>query len=264
MTVEWNTWRAVMEDWTHYVSGWENRYFVKWGLDRSGARFVGADWQWKMEMSAWLADRNVPLLAITYSNRDDLAIQTYHRATWLLTWNGRTGASIFVPYGGQRRPLDRAPRSRSAPTETRHVVGSTGVWRRNYTAGTTLVNPDHAGSEHRRRPRLLPAQRSAGDQRQRPGALRRHPAGAADRVLDDPPPASPAAGPSCPGPGRPIVRPRDHKWPHAELRVRGQAPERPGGLRRTDRDPDRRRHRREGASVWYGAVTRRHLHDRGP
>ena len=142
VTVEWNTWHAVMEDWTHYVSGWENEYFVKWGLDRSGARFVGPDWQWKMEMAAWCADRDVPLLAITYSNRDDYSIQTYHRATWLLTWNGRTGASIFTPWESNvDHWTARATVDIGMPAETRHTIGSTGVWRRNYTGGTTLVNP---------------------------------------------------------------------------------------------------------------------------
>jgi len=95
-----------------------------------------------MEMAAWLADRDVPLLAITYSNRDDVSAQTYHRATWLLTWNGRTGASVFVP---DESDVDhwtsRATVEIGMPTQTRHQVGSTGVWRRDYTAGTVLVNP---------------------------------------------------------------------------------------------------------------------------
>lgn len=142
LTVEWDTWRPVLEDWTRYVSGWENEYFVKWGLDRSGARFEGADWRWKMEMAAWCADRGVPLLAVTYSNRDDIGAQLFHRATWLLTWNGRTGASIFVPYEDD---VDHwttvATAEVGQPTQARHEVGSSGVWRRDFTGGTVLVNP---------------------------------------------------------------------------------------------------------------------------
>ncbi|HEU5037920.1 MAG TPA: putative glycoside hydrolase [Nocardioides sp.] len=142
LTVEWNTWRGVLEDWTPYVSGWENEYFVKWGLDRAGARFVGPDWQWKTDLAAWCADRDVPLLAVTYSNRDDVAAQLYHRATWLLTWNGRTGASIFVP---EESDVDHwtsaATVEIGTPAERRHLVGNTGVWRRDYSGGTVLVNP---------------------------------------------------------------------------------------------------------------------------
>ncbi len=142
LTVEWNTWKAVLEDWTPYVSGWEDEYFVKWGLDRTGPRFAGQDWLWKMELAAWCADRDVPLLAITYSNRDDVAAQLYHRATWLLTWNGRTGASVFVP---DEPDVDHwtvaATVEIGRPAGSRHVVGDTGVWRRDYTGGTVLVNP---------------------------------------------------------------------------------------------------------------------------
>jgi hypothetical protein len=142
LTVEWDTWRTVLEDWTPYVSGWENEYFVKWGLDRSGPRFVGPDWQWKMEMAAWCADRDVPLLAVTYSNRHDRAAQLYHRATWLLTWNGRTGASVFVPYEDEVDHWTRAATAEiGLPTQARRLVGDTGVWRRDYTGGTVLVNP---------------------------------------------------------------------------------------------------------------------------
>jgi hypothetical protein len=144
LTVEWDNWHSVMADWTRYVSGWENEYFVKWGLGKSD-RFVGADWRWKMRMAAWCAQRGVPLLAITYSTMDDHAAQTYHRATWLLTWNGRTGSSIFVPDGDftdhwLSRPATRIGR----PIGARHVLADTGVYRRDYTGGVVLVNPTGA------------------------------------------------------------------------------------------------------------------------
>ena len=142
LTVEWNTWRGVVTDWTRYVSGWENEYFVKWGLDRAGARFAGNDWTWKADMASWLAARDVPLLAVTYSNRSDQAAQLYHRATWLMTWNGRTGSSVFVPSEPDVNHWTAASTVEiGTPTQTRRVVGTTGVWRRSYTRGTALVNP---------------------------------------------------------------------------------------------------------------------------
>jgi hypothetical protein len=141
VTVEWNTWHDVMTDWTPYVSGWENEYAVKWGLDRDGERFVGADWLWKMRMAAWCADRDVPLLSVTYSNRDDAAAQIYHRATWLMTWNGRTGSSIFVP---EESFIDhwvpRAALDVGMPAGPRVRLDS-GVWSRPYSRGLVLVNP---------------------------------------------------------------------------------------------------------------------------
>ncbi len=141
ITVEWNTWERVMNDWTRYVSGWENEYFVKWGLDKR-SRFVGADWEWKMSMASWLAERNVPLLAITYSNLNDVEAQIYHRATWLLTWNGRTGSSIFVPDEGFTNHWIAKPTIElGQPSGSRFKIGDSGVYRRNYDDGVVLVNP---------------------------------------------------------------------------------------------------------------------------
>jgi hypothetical protein len=141
LTVEWNTWKDVLTDWTPYVSGWLNEYAVKWGLDSAGPRFVGADWRWKMELAAWCADHDVPLLAVTYSNRGDSGAEKYSRATWLLTWNGRTGSSIFVP----AEPftdhwVPRAMLDVGLPVAPRQQLPD-GTWRRQYTRGLVLVNP---------------------------------------------------------------------------------------------------------------------------
>lgn len=140
VTVAWDTWRSTLADWSRHVSGWENEHFVKWALGR-GPRFGGADWRWKARMAAWCARRRVPLLAVTYGSRGDRAAQTYHRATWLLTWNGVTGASIYVPEepsAGHRQPVANAALGRPAGPH-RSVAG--GVHRRAYTRGTVLVNP---------------------------------------------------------------------------------------------------------------------------
>ena len=137
---QYNDYRAVLEDWTRYVSGWENEYFVKWSLG-AAPRFVGADWNWKMLMSAWCAERDVPLLAVTYSTKSDVAAQNFHRATWLLTWNGRTGSSIFVPEEDHTDHwLPRATLEIGTPLSGRRELAR-GVWRRDYSAGMVLVNP---------------------------------------------------------------------------------------------------------------------------
>jgi hypothetical protein len=139
VTVEWDTWSSTLSDWSRYVSGWENEYFVKWGLDRE-TRFDDADWEWKMRMAAWCAKRRLPLLAITYSSRSDHATMRYHRATWLLTWNGRTGASIFVP--AEEGASHWSPRANTRLGAPRGAARQrAGVWRRSYTRGLVLVNP---------------------------------------------------------------------------------------------------------------------------
>jgi hypothetical protein len=139
VTIEWDTWRSTLADWSRYVSGWENEYFVKWGLDRE-TRFDDADWEWKMRMSAWCAARRLPLLAITYSSRSDRATMRYHRATWLLTWNGRTGASIFVP--AEEGASHWSPRANTRLGAPRGAARQRdGVWTRTYARGMVLVNP---------------------------------------------------------------------------------------------------------------------------
>ncbi|MBC9733912.1 putative glycoside hydrolase [Nocardioides marmotae] len=140
VTVEWDTWRSTLRAWTRHVSGWENEYFVKWGLGRE-PRFGAADWRWKVRMAAWCARRRVPLLAVTYGSGRDRATQVYHRATWLLTWNGVTGAGIYVPQepsASHRQPAANQPLGRPAGPD-RVVAG--GLHRRAYTRGTVVVNP---------------------------------------------------------------------------------------------------------------------------
>jgi hypothetical protein len=140
LTVEWDTWSTVLPDWSRYVSGWENEHFVKWGLDPQ-PRFEGADWRWKMRMSAWCAARDLPLLAITYSSEHDVAAELYHRATWLLTWNGRTGASIFVPDEADASHWQpRASVDLGRPDGRRHRLDN-GVYTRRYDDGLVLLNP---------------------------------------------------------------------------------------------------------------------------
>ena len=95
LSIEWNNWQQALSEWTPYVSGWENEHFTNW--PGQNGRFAGADWRWKLDAARWLAARKVPLLAVTYGPTTDRVGQTYHRATWLLTWNGRTGASLYVP-----------------------------------------------------------------------------------------------------------------------------------------------------------------------
>ena len=142
----WDDWKNVLKDWTPYVSGWENEYFVKWGLSDDEKRFSGNDWQWKVRMAEWCAARDVPLLAVTYSTADDRAAQLYHRASWLLTWNGRTGSSIFVPEEDFTDHWLAAPTvDIGLPLGRRYSVGD-GVYRRDYTDGSVLVNPTSSGS----------------------------------------------------------------------------------------------------------------------
>jgi hypothetical protein len=143
ITLSWDNWRDALAELSPYVSGWENEHFTMWGRDGSEGRFADTDdWTWKVQMAEWLADRDLPLLAITYSTPDDRAAMRYHRATWLLTWNGRTGASIFVSTDESVAQDQRAATEDvGLPTGPREEVD--GVWRRPYSDGLVLVNPTY-------------------------------------------------------------------------------------------------------------------------
>ncbi|GAA4695035.1 putative glycoside hydrolase [Nocardioides conyzicola] len=139
LSVEWDNWRTTLADWTPYVSGWVNEHFTNW--PGSSDRFVGADWRWKFHAARWLAARDIPLIAVSYGSATDRVGQTYHRATWLLSWNGRTGASVYVP--------DEPSSSHWLPAATRSIgrpVGpavraADGTWTRRFSHGIVAVNP---------------------------------------------------------------------------------------------------------------------------
>jgi hypothetical protein len=121
------------------LSGWENEHFTNWpGQD---GRFDGADWRWKFDVARWLAVRKVPLLAVTYGPARDRVGQTYHRATWLLSWNGSTGASVYVPdETASSRWLSAATKSIGRPVGPA-VEAADGTWTRKFTRGVVAVNP---------------------------------------------------------------------------------------------------------------------------
>lgn len=137
-----DTWRGVVSSWRRFITGWQNEFFVKWGHDRDAPLFdVQDDWQWKHEMAGWAAKRRVPLLAITYSNRNDRRTQVYHRATWLLSWNGRTGASMFTPAEDHVNHNVRLASVYVGKPAEAEKVSARGIHTRRYRDGMVLVNP---------------------------------------------------------------------------------------------------------------------------
>lgn len=165
VSVEYDNWEKAIPAWTRYVSGWENEHFTNTPGD--SPRFSGADWRWKLDMSLWLAARDVPLLAVGYGPASDRVRQTYHRATWLLSWNGTTGASAYVP--------DEVESTHWLPAATRQVgrplapatEAGDGTWTRRFSGGVVVVNPNQGarnvalGGAYRRGDRLVRSVRLA-------------------------------------------------------------------------------------------------------
>ena len=139
VTVDEDNWRSTLEEWSPYVSGWELEYLVKYGFGEDPL-FGDEDWQWRFDLLSWAAERDLPLLAVTYGTVDDVVAQVYHRATWLLAWNGRTGASMYVPEeSGVSFWLRAATTDIGVPTGPATKVGPQ-VLLRPYSDGIAVVN----------------------------------------------------------------------------------------------------------------------------
>jgi hypothetical protein len=139
VTVDEGNWRPTLEQWSPYVSGWELEYLVKYGLG-SDPLFGTEDWRWRFDLLSWAAERDLPVLAVTYGTSDDQTAQVYHRATWLLAWNGRTGASMYVPEeSGVSFWLRRAIRDIGIPIGPLVTVDPD-VRLRPYSRGVAVVN----------------------------------------------------------------------------------------------------------------------------
>ncbi len=147
----------MVPDWSPYhVSGWETEYFVKWGTDGE-PRFEGDLWRSRLDMAAWCADHHVPLLAVTYGSAEDTgACKKYHQATWLLAWDGTTGASVFVPeqpdaglWQARANTDISRPATTPDPARERRLPAA-------YSGGIVVVNPTSATRAVEQR-RHLPA-----------------------------------------------------------------------------------------------------------
>ena len=142
--VEWHNWESTLADWTGYVDGWEHEFFVKWD-HRTGPRFQTSEWRWKLDLVQWAMDRGTPILPVTYSDGTDTVAQEYHRATFLLAWNGTDGASAFVPYPvteeGDDHWLLPAVADVGTPLGPPEGIDGNRFWmRRDYSVGAVVVN----------------------------------------------------------------------------------------------------------------------------
>ena len=142
VTLTWRTWRPVLTSWSPSVSGWLLEYFVKWGTTPAYPRMGGSDWASRLDIIDLAQSLDTFVLPVTYGSAGDAGLQTYQRASWLLAWDGRAGASIFVPSESTASHVRPAARwALGAPLAARYPVNGGAVWRRDYSGGTVLVNP---------------------------------------------------------------------------------------------------------------------------
>ena len=127
-----------------YVSGLMAEYWEQSSIDLRP--FDANPSTWTGHWAGWLrladaAQRaGADFFPLQYAASDDYRMMTYGKASFLLVWNGSGGGYIFEP----RNPADPWNSAWTTtigkPMSARYRVGV--GWRRNFTRGTALVNPN--------------------------------------------------------------------------------------------------------------------------
>jgi putative glycosyl hydrolase-like family 15 (GHL15) protein len=134
-------WRSLAP----FVSGLYSEYWLQLPTDSSTLRAAGsANWQqWWGQWQSLVGvaqSANVDFFAEMYGTSASTSVMRYGRASFLLDWDGKGGAFLYIPDEGTTDPWNpewTLEVGRPARRKYRVGVG----WRRDYTAGVTLVNP---------------------------------------------------------------------------------------------------------------------------
>jgi hypothetical protein len=127
----------LFSSWVRFASGAVLEHWTKWGSG-TGDQFTGAEWSRHQEFLRRTQRAGKIFLAITYASTSDERSMQYARASFLLDWDGGRGALIVDT--GPTDPWNEAwTADIGVPAGAR--FRDEGVWRRNYTNGTVVVNP---------------------------------------------------------------------------------------------------------------------------
>ena len=128
----------VWSDWISFTSGAVLEYWSKWGKGPT-QHFADADWTYRQQFLALTQRAGKVFLGITYAPADDVRSMRYARASFLLDWDGGPSALVFEPGKGVDPGAGEWTADIGTPSGARRQAG--GAWRRDYSAGTVLVNP---------------------------------------------------------------------------------------------------------------------------
>ncbi len=125
--------------------------FIRWGR---GSLFTSppsngtANWRDQVKFEQDVEATGASFSAIAYGSENDVQAQRYARASFLLGWNGQVGSSIIY------RPTMDSSSDTYTPNWTTNVGTPTGSmtavgqgFRRDFTAGTVVINPAPSGSQ---------------------------------------------------------------------------------------------------------------------
>jgi hypothetical protein len=130
-------------DWTQFTSGGTREYWMKWGAGTDG-QYGDGGWANLMNVMDTVEREGKIFLTTTTAPADDVRSMRWGRASFLIGWNGGPSAFSFDP----NAPVD--PWSADWTTDVGVPAGvkqalAGGVYRRDYTQGTAIVNTSANG-----------------------------------------------------------------------------------------------------------------------
>jgi Hypothetical glycosyl hydrolase family 15 len=133
-------WRKIAP----YVSGMMAEYFEQAGsnlqlFDTNPCCWTGHWLSW-LRLASAAQSAGTDFFAGAKGKATDTHVMQYGKASFLLVWNGKGGGFVWQPLDGSDPWNPNWTTRIGAPTNGRYQVGV--GWRRDFTAGTALVNPD--------------------------------------------------------------------------------------------------------------------------
>jgi hypothetical protein len=125
------------------ASGLMTEYWLQNPNNVSQLRLAGSEWYnnwtgWQRLVSV-AQNAGVDFFGLTYGASTDTRAMVYGKACFLLDWNGKGGAFVWEP-SNSLDPWNSAwATAIGTPSAAKYQVGA--GWRRDYSAGTALVNP---------------------------------------------------------------------------------------------------------------------------
>jgi hypothetical protein len=143
----YKTWFQILAP---YVNGLENEYFEQAGSDFKLYNIDPTDWHG--DWLGWLGlvdvaqNAGIDFYGGMRGDATETGKMMYGKASFLLAWNGKGGGFFWASKVPSVDPWNPAwTTDVGTPTAARYQVGV--GWRRNYSAGTVLVNPSASSAQ---------------------------------------------------------------------------------------------------------------------
>jgi hypothetical protein len=128
----------LLRRWSKFTTGFEREYWCRYGTG-PGQPFAGWDWTHQMAQMHAVQSTGKTWFAIAYGSQGDSQLMQYAEASFLLEWNGTSGAVFY------RSPAGTDPWSRDWTFDVGTPLGDRfsieGAWRRDFSNGVVLANP---------------------------------------------------------------------------------------------------------------------------